>query len=114
MAAEDHRVQLACRVLVVSESGFYAQRSRPPSARAVRHAALTELIGRVHADSRGTYGARRVHAELVLGHGLEVGRCAVELLMRRAGIAGVGRPTTFPADPEYRHRRRSRRAPVRP
>lgn len=93
MAAEGHAVMLACRVLAVSESGFYAQRYRPPSARAIRHAALTALIGRVHLDSHGTYGARRVHAELSLGHGLSVGRCAVELLMRRAGIAGVsGRP----------------------
>jgi transposase InsO family protein len=93
MAAEGCSVLLACRVLAVSESGFYAGRHRPPSARAIRHAVLTDLIGRVHLDSRGTYGARRVHAELTLGHGLSVGHCAVELLMRRAGIAGVsGRP----------------------
>jgi transposase InsO family protein len=93
MAAEDLSVKLACRVLSVSESGYYAQHDRPPSARALRHAYLTELIGRIHLDSRGTYGARRVHAELTLGQGLEVGRCAVELLMARAGIAGLsGRP----------------------
>jgi transposase InsO family protein len=90
MAAEDLPVQLACRVLAVSESGFYAQHDRPPSARAIRHAFLTDIIRRVHSDSRGTYGALRVHAELTLGHGLEVGHCAVELLMHRAGIAGVG------------------------
>jgi putative transposase len=54
---------------------------------------LTDRIGRVHLDSRGTYGARRVHAELTLGHGLSIGHCAVELLMHRAGLAGVsGRP----------------------
>ena len=93
MAADGLSVGLACRVLHVSESGFYAQRHRPPSARAIRHAALTELIRQVHLDSRGTYGARRVHAELTLGHGLSVGRCAVELLMQRAGIVGLsGRP----------------------
>jgi transposase InsO family protein len=93
MAAEGCSVLLACRVLAVSESGFYAQRHRPPSARAIRHAVLTDLIGRVHLDSRGTYGARRVHAELTLGHGLSIGHCAVELLMHRAGLAGVsGRP----------------------
>jgi putative transposase len=68
MAADGHAVMLACGVLAVSESGFDAQRHRPPSARAIRHAALTELIGRVHLDSRGAYGARRVHAELTLGH----------------------------------------------
>ena len=93
MAAQGCSVQLACRVLRVSESGLYARRHRPPSARAIRHAALTDLIGRVHLDSRGTYGARRVHAELTLGHGLVVGHGTVALLMQRAGIAGVtGRP----------------------
>ena len=56
MAAEDRSIQVACRVLAVSESGFYAQRHRPPSARTIRHAALTDVITRVHADSRGTYG----------------------------------------------------------
>jgi putative transposase len=93
MAAENLSVQLACRVPGVSESGFYAQRGRAPSARAIRHAALTDLIRRVHLDSRATYGARRIHAELTLGHGIAVGHCAVEMLMQRAGIAGVsGRP----------------------
>ena len=93
MASESHAILLACRVLAVSESGYYAQHARPPSPRAIRHALLTERIGRIHLESRGTYGARRVHAELTLGQGLVVGRCAVELLMRRAGIAGVsGRP----------------------
>ena len=88
MASESHAILLACRVLAVSESGYYAQHARPPSPRAIRHALLTERIGRIHLESRGTYGARRVHAELTLGQGLVVGRCAVELLMRRAGIAG--------------------------
>ena len=93
MATEGCSVLLACRVLAVSDSGYYAQRNRAPSTRAIRHAALTEIIGRIHLVSRGTYGARRVHAELTLGQGLLVGRCAVELLMRRAGIAGLsGRP----------------------
>jgi hypothetical protein len=48
----------------------------------------------VHQDSRGTYGALRVHAELRLGHGILVGHNAIALLMRRAGLAGsTGRPT---------------------
>lgn len=59
----------------------------------MRHAWLTDLIRQVHVDSRGTYGARRVHAELTLGHGIQVGHNAVELLTRRANLQGVtGRP----------------------
>jgi putative transposase len=94
MAAEGIPVEVACRVLDVSTSGYYAWRVRPPSARAIRHVWLTDLIVQVHQDSRGTYGALRVHAELRLGHGIMVGHNAVALLMRRAGLAGTtGRPS---------------------
>ncbi|HVP75104.1 MAG TPA: IS3 family transposase [Gaiellaceae bacterium] len=88
MAGEGLPVEVACRVLDVSCAGFYAWRFRPPSARAVRHAWLTDVIREVHAASCGSYGAKRVHAELVLGRGIQVGHNAVEMLMRRAGIAG--------------------------
>jgi transposase InsO family protein len=93
MVAEGLQVQTSCRVLGVSVSGFYQRRTRAPSARSIRHAWLTEVIRQVHVDSRGTYGARRVHAELALGHGIAVGHNAVEMLMARAGLVGLtGRP----------------------
>ena len=53
-----------CRVLAVSRSGYYAWAGRPPSPRAVENAALVTEIRRVHAESDGTYGSRRVHAQL--------------------------------------------------
>ena len=89
MAAEGHSIKVSCRVLEVTEGGFYACRTRPPSERAIRHAWLTDLITKAHVDSRGTYGARRVHAELTIGMGIMVGHNAVELLMRRAGLQGL-------------------------
>lgn len=90
---DDLPVQVACRVLGVSESGFYEQRNRPPSERAIRHAMLTDLITQIHTESNGTYGIQRVHAELTLGRGVQVGHNQVELLMRRAGLqlSGAGR-----------------------
>jgi putative transposase len=93
MAAERLPVQLVCRVRGISESGYYDRKTRAPSARSIRHAWLTDLIRRVHLDSRGTYGSRRVHAKLRLGHGIVVEHGAVEMLMRRASIVGAtGRP----------------------
>jgi putative transposase len=93
MAAERLPVQVACRVLGVSESGYYERRKRPPSQRAIRHAWLTDLITQIHTESRGIYGGRRIHAELTLGRGITVGHGQVELLMRQAGLQGVtGRP----------------------
>jgi transposase InsO family protein len=54
---------------------------------------VADVIRQVHAESRQTYGARRVHAELVLGREMTVARCTVELIMRRLGLAGLpGRP----------------------
>jgi len=88
IAGEGLPVEVACRVLGVSCAGFYAWRLRPPSARAVRHAWLTDVIREVHAASYQSYGAKRVHAELVLGRGIRVGHNAVAMLMHRAGIAG--------------------------
>ena len=54
----------------------------------IRHAWLTDVICHIHEQSRGTYGAPRVHAELRLGHGITVGHNAVAMLMKRAGLAG--------------------------
>jgi putative transposase len=89
IAAGGLPVNVAARVLDVSSAGYYDWRSRAPAARTIRHSWLTEQIAAVHAASRGVYGARRVHAELVQGHGISVGHNAVEMLMRRAGIKGL-------------------------
>jgi putative transposase len=64
-----------------------------PSERARSDAALTERIGRVHRDSRETYGAPRVHAEL--RHlGIGCARKRVARLMREAGLRGCCRGRT--------------------
>jgi len=53
----------------------------------------TNLITQIHTECHGIYGARRVHAELTLGRGVQVGHNQAELLMRRAGLQGItGRP----------------------
>jgi len=86
-------IEPTCRVVGVSVSGFYMWKHRKPSARSVRHEMVAEVIRQVHAESRQTYGARRVHAELVLGRKMTVARCTVELVMSRLGLAGLpGRP----------------------
>ena len=66
MTGEGLSVQLAARVLDASASGYYEWQSRAPSARSIRHALLTDAIRELHTFSRGTYGFRRVHAELTL------------------------------------------------
>jgi putative transposase len=80
---------VTCRVLKVSTSGYYEWRSRRPSDRDLADAHLIDEIRALHAAARGTYGIRRVHAELVLGRRLRIGHCRVERLMRLAGLQGV-------------------------
>ncbi|MBD9703616.1 transposase [Streptomyces sp. ID01-12c] len=55
--------------------------------RAVRDTELTRQITEVHATSRGTYGAPRIHAVLKRGGAL-CGRRRVARLMRVAGLEG--------------------------
>jgi putative transposase len=93
IAAEraSYPVSLMCRVLGVNRTAFHAWERRPPSERELQDAWLTDKIKQIHARARGVYGARRVHAELRLGHGIRVGRKRVERLMREAGISGLVR-----------------------
>jgi len=57
-------VRLMCRSLRVSTSGYYAWRVRPESDRTVYDRELTRAIRRIHAESDGTYGSPRIHADL--------------------------------------------------
>ena len=85
-------VQQCCRVLNVSSQGYYDYRRRHLSPTKLRREWLTALIKEVHVASRGTYGSRRVHAELVKGRGVHVSVNLVSILMHNAGIAGLPGP----------------------
>jgi putative transposase len=88
-------VEPICRVLSahgapIAPSTYYAAMSRPPSARAVRDAALKTEITRVWKDNREVYGADKVWLELNR-QGIGVARCTTERLMRQLGLQGVRR-----------------------
>jgi putative transposase len=87
----NHPVATMCRLLGVSTSGYYGWRARGPSARARADEDLLGRIVDIHAQSRGTYGAPRVKAELDLSHGIHCGQKRVARLMRRGGLQGVHR-----------------------
>lgn len=83
-------VATMARVLGVSEAGYYAWRHRLPSAHALADATLLKRVRTIHASSRETYGAPRVHAEL-RADGEKHGRKRVARLMRAAGLVGASR-----------------------
>ena len=82
-------VSVACELLEVSRSGYYEWSTRAPSDRELTDAWLTEKIKQIHAENRAVYGSPRIHAELRMAHGIEVGRKRVERLMAQAGISGL-------------------------
>ena len=85
-----HSVTAMCRVLGVSRSGFYAWCRRGSSERRLANQGLMRRIRTIHADSRGTYGAPRVHAELA-DEGCSVSRKRIARLMRWDGLRGISR-----------------------
>jgi putative transposase len=88
-------VEPICRVLrehnlAIAPATYYAARSRPPSARAVRDAELKPILERLHASNYGVYGARKMHAALTR-EGVAIGRDQTARLMRGFGLRGVRR-----------------------
>ena len=98
-------VATMARVLGVSKAGFYAWVCRPPSSHSVADEALLKRVRTVHAGSRQTYGAPRIHAEL-RGRGEMHGRKRIARLMRQADLVGAshrkGGPVTTRRDKDAR------------
>ena len=87
---EDFGVEPICAQLPIAPSSYYDAKSRPVSARARRHAAMTAVLVALWAANYRVYGARKLWlAARRAGH--EIGRDQVAALMRAAGICGVTR-----------------------
>jgi transposase InsO family protein len=84
-AAPAPTIMQMCAWLKVSRSGFYDWRSRPESATAKRRSELKLLITKAFRDSDGTYGYRRVAAQLARW-GVRAGLELVRALMRELDL----------------------------
>jgi putative transposase len=89
-----HRAQYPiatqCRVLDVSVSGYYAWISRDLCEHAQADVAIGDAIEVLYEQSRCTYGAPRIHAELH-ATGYDIALKRVARLMRERNIAGASR-----------------------
>ena len=97
----ERNVSRACELLEVSRSAYYAQRDTT-SAREVEEAELTAAIVRLHAASKGVYGAPKIHDDLK-DEGRRHGRKRVARIMREHGLRGKTPKrfkTTTVADPQ--------------
>ena len=84
-----YAVALMCRVMEVSESGYYVWRKRPESRRSSGNRQLLVQIRLVFAEARGAYGSIRVHRELK-AQGTACGLNRVARLMRLEGLRAKG------------------------
>jgi putative transposase len=82
---QEFPIVVMCRVLDVSESGFYAWRKRPVCQRQREDAQLTEEMRQEFSAHQGRYGSPRLHVEL-RDRGRSVARKRVARLMREAGL----------------------------
>ena len=87
-------VEPICQVLVIAPSSYYAAKSRPPSARAIRDAELKLDISRLHAANFGVYGVRKLW-RVLHRQGTLIGRDHAGRLMTALGLAGVVRGRTI-------------------
>ena len=78
-------MQVLCRALEVSPSGFYAWCRRPESAHAQRDRQLRLLIRASHEASRRAYGSPRIHRDL-RDQGHRVSRKRVIRLQQAEGL----------------------------
>jgi putative transposase len=86
-------VDRCCRILGVTRQSYYKHKRTPSTPRQLRREWLTGLIREVHVASRGTYGYRRIHAELTMAMGIQVCQRTVSVLMTQAGVHGLPGPT---------------------
>jgi putative transposase len=99
---DEFGVEPICTVLnaadvPIAPSTYYATKTRPPSARSIRDAEVTDAIARVHEENYGVYGIRKVWAQLGRDGGVAgapVARCTVARLMKAAGLRGISRVRT--------------------
>ncbi len=82
-----HSVKHCCDMFEVSKSAYYERKKDVPSRRDVTDAELLEQIRTIHSESNGTYGAPRMHRELLHRH-VAAGKRKVTRLMRQAGLEG--------------------------
>ena len=86
---KDHRflfvIEKMCKVLKVSRSGYYSWVSHKPSKREVENRELLDQIGKIHKQSKQTYGSPRITAELRSRH-IYASRPRVARIMKKAGL----------------------------
>ncbi|WNC67830.1 IS3 family transposase [Thalassotalea nanhaiensis] len=84
---DNYSIQMMCKALSVSRSGFYAWSTRPLSKTKQENIRFTKLISEIHQQSRGVYGAPRVK-EVLMSEGHHCSKNRVAKLMAKSRLKG--------------------------
>ncbi|MGL5100169.1 MAG: IS3 family transposase [Fusobacteriaceae bacterium] len=80
-----HSQQKSCKVLGISRSTYYAASKKQESTTEIRREEFTVEIKKIHAESKGTYGAPKIHA-ILFQRGMTGSLKYVQRLMRAAQV----------------------------
>jgi putative transposase len=83
---QQYPIRVLCKTLEVSESGYYAWKSREPSQHCREDARLSADIQHIFVEHRQVYGSPRIHAVLK-ARGIACSRKRVVRLMQQLGLS---------------------------
>ena len=87
--AMEYSIRMMCRVLNVSTGGYYAWKKREPSVQQQRREQFTDAVETSHEDSKGAYGYRKIHEDIVEGFDVP---CCLETVRRIMKDKGLRSP----------------------
>ncbi|WP_096551775.1 IS3 family transposase [Ureibacillus thermosphaericus] len=83
--SEHHPIQMMCRVLKLPRSTYYDSFHKKPNSYHIANEVLLDRIKVIHNESKGRYGAPKIH-EILQKEGYSCSIKRVQRLMRQAGI----------------------------
>ena len=79
-------VKTLCNQMEMSESGYYAWRSRPKSRRQQDDAKFKIIVKAAHARTRETCGPERLQRDIIENEGVQIGVHRIKRLRKELGI----------------------------
>lgn len=102
LAFDQIEVNLCCRILEVSASGYYSWIKRPLSLRKAEDERIWQKIKQHWEESRKTYGRLRLTKKL-RSDGEVIGKNRVEKIMKKNNIQGIGKKKFKPVTTTSNH-----------
>ncbi|OLO37213.1 transposase [Alkalihalophilus pseudofirmus] len=88
MNKKSHSIQTLCDVLDIARSTYYQSSQPTESNRDRENQELTERIKEIHSESKGRYGAPKIH-QMLMKEGTTVSLKRVKRLMKQANLRSI-------------------------